>query len=414
MRILFLHGSFPGPFRLLAHAFGAEPENTVLFLSETGQKGGLPGVRRLRLAPPLSHTSEDSAEREGVLRFRRGARAGNAMLGLRKDGFAPDLVCASSSTGGSFYVRDIFPQAFYLVQADWFYNQGESYCFFNRGRPRPPADFAPARVRNLWEYNALGDADLAVISSNWQRDQYPAFLAQRLRVLHSGVDTAFFSPASVKGFVGGGLDLADVDELISFSGPLHDTARGFAQFARCLPRLLELRPGCHVLVAWPGSTRPSRAGEEARRRNEEALLQCREALPLSAEARARVHLLGPCSLNEYRRMLRASTVHVYLTAPYALSTGILEAMACGVLVVGSDTAPVREVLRHGISGFLCDFWDAQAMAETVAGVAARAPRLSFIGQEARRAVRQDYDAAVQVERLKNLVLERLAAHGGTA
>ena len=134
-------------------------------------------MRRLRLAPPLGHTSEDPAEREAVLRFRRGARAGNAMLGLRKDGFAPDLVCASSSAGGSFYVRDIFPQAFYLAQADWFYNQGESYCFFNRGRPRPPADFAPARVRNLWEYNALGDADLAVISSDWQRDQYPEFLA---------------------------------------------------------------------------------------------------------------------------------------------------------------------------------------------------------------------------------------------
>lgn len=118
MRILFLHGSFPGPFRLLAHSFGAGQENTVLFLSETGQKGGLPGVRRLRLAPPLSHASDDPAEREAVLRFRRGARAGNAMLGLRKDGFAPDLVCASSSAGGSLYVRDIFPEAFYLVQAD--------------------------------------------------------------------------------------------------------------------------------------------------------------------------------------------------------------------------------------------------------------------------------------------------------
>ena len=197
MRILFLHGSFPGPFRLLAHSFGAGQENTVLFLSETGQKGGLPGGRRLRLAPPLSHASDDPAEREAVLRFRRGARAGNAMLGLRKDGFAPDLVCASSSAGGSLYVRDIFPEAFYLVQADWFYNQGESHCFFNRGRPRPPADFAPARVRNLWEYNALGDADLAVISSEWQRGQYPEFLAHRLRVLHSGVDTAFFSPAPV-------------------------------------------------------------------------------------------------------------------------------------------------------------------------------------------------------------------------
>ena len=89
-------------------------------------------------------------------------------------------------------------------------------------------------------------------------------------------------------------------------------------------------------------------------------------------------------------------------------------MACGGLVVGSDTAPVREVLRHGVNGFLCDFWDARAMAETVAGVAARAPRLAFIGQEARSAVRRDYDAAAQVERLRSVVLESMAARNGTA
>ncbi len=54
------------------------------------------------------------------------------------------------------------------------------------------------------------------------------------------------------------------------------------------------------------------------------------------------------------------------------------------------------------------------MAETVAGVAARAPRLAFIGQEARSAVRRDYDAAAQVERLRSVVLESMAARNGTA
>ena len=261
MRILFLHGSFPGPFRLLAHSFGTEQENTVLFLSETGQKGGLPGVRRLRLAPPLSHAGDDPAEREAVLRFRRGARAGNAMLGLRKDGFAPDLVCASSSAGGSLYVRDIFPEAFYLVRADWFYNQGESHCFFNRGRPRPPADFAPARVRNLWEYNALGDADLAVISSEWQRSQYPEFLAQGLRVLHSGVDTAFFSPAPVAGFAGGGLDLADAGELF----PARCTTRHVVSRSLCVVCRVCWNCVPPATCWWPGPRRGTTAAVPARK-----------------------------------------------------------------------------------------------------------------------------------------------------
>lgn len=411
MRILFLHGTFPGPFRWLAHALGAQPEHTVLFLSETGRKVTLPGVRRLRLAPPRGYACEDPAEQEAVLRCRRAARVGNALLGLRRDGFVPDLICASAGMGGSFYLRDIFPRAFYMAQADWFYSQGESHCFFTRGRARPAADFAPARVRNLWEYNALGDCDLAVASSGWQRDQYPDFLAQRIQVVHSGINTRFFSPAPGERFACGDLDLSGASELITFSGPLHDAARGCAQFMRCLPRLLQLRPACRVLVAWPEAASRSRERDgdvSLARRN---LDQQRDALPLSGEERARVHLLGPLPLQDYRRMLRSSTAHVYLTAPYALSTGILEALACGGLIVGSDTAPVREVLTHGANGFLCDFWDAERMAEIVAGVAERAPRLAFVRQAARQTVEEEYNAAVQTERLRCLLRERMERKG---
>lgn len=404
MRVLFLHASFPGIFRLLAHAFGARPGNTTLFLAESGQRAPVPGVRRLRLAPPLGHDCEDPAEREIVLRFRRGARAGNAMLRLRKDGFVPDLICASSSVGGSLYVRDIFPQAFYMVQADWFYTQGESHSFFTKGRPRPPADFAPARIRNLWEYNALGDCDLAVTSSQWQRDQYPDFLSRNIEVLHSGINTKFFSPAPAT------VSSEDMErELVTFSGPQHDATRGFAQFTRCLPRLLELRPRCRVLLAWPETSRDrsGRAAATDPERHDEELSRWRANLPLTGEQRERVYLQGALPLNEYRRILRASSAHVYLTAPYALSTGILEALACGALVVGSDTAPVREVLRHGENGFLCDFWDADNMAEVLAGVLDRAPRLAFIRQEARRTVLREYDAAVQTQRLMELILRRM-------
>lgn len=44
---------------------------------------------------------------------------------------------------------------------------------------------------------------------------------------------------------------------------------------------------------------------------------------------------------------------------------LLEAMASGCLVIGSDTAPVREVLRHGENGWLVDFFDDSAMAEQI-------------------------------------------------
>ncbi|MGV7096696.1 glycosyltransferase [Desulfovibrio sp. QI0434] len=415
MRILFLNSVFPGRFRSLAQAFGASQNNTVLFLAETGQKLAIPGVRRLRLAPPAPYESDDPAEKEIVTRLRRGARAGNALLSLRRNGFIPDIVCAAASMGGSFYVRDIFPKAFYVAQGDWFYNNGESHCFFTRGNPRPPADFAPLRVCNLWEYNALGECQLAVTSSLWQRAQYPPALQRDIKVVPSGINTRFFMPGEEKkdgDATGDGV--ADSwgcasNELVTFCGPMHDPARGFDQFRKSLPRLLELRPNCLVVLAWldiaqtgrkpgNGADTPSECSETGK-----AMRRAVDILGIDQSFRARVHLLGARSLKEYRAMLQHSTAHVYLAAPHVFSTGLLEAMACGSLVVASDTPPVREVVQDGVNGFLCDFWDHENMAQKLADVLARAPQLGHVRRNARQTVLRSYDADVQTRRFMDLI-----------
>ncbi|MDR2745043.1 MAG: glycosyltransferase [Desulfovibrio sp.] len=412
MRILFLHRSFPGSFRLLVHAFGIQPENTILFLSETGQKSARSNVRRLRLAPPLKHTTRDSVENDLVLRYRRAARAGNALLLLSRDGYEPDLICASSSMPGSLFVRDIFPDAFYAIEADWFYTRGQQR-FFNH--EVAPAEFAPARIRNLWEYNALGECDFAFTSSVWQKSHYPDFLAEKLQVIRHGINTAFFSSAP-ESFADETthLNLANAAEIVSFSGPHWDPSRGFSQFLQAVPRILAARPNCHILMLWPDRRSKLRQGEETASREEtEKHRQLLAGVPLSDEARSRVHLLGVRPLIKYRQMLRASTVHVYLTASYALSTGFLEAMACGALVVGSDTPPVKEVLEHGKNGFLCDYTEPGAIAETVTGVLKLGPKLAFMREAAKQIVAQEYNAALQTERLIAPLREGVAKKRGT-
>ena len=36
-------------------------------------------------------------------------------------------------------------------------------------------------------------------------------------------------------------------------------------------------------------------------------------------------------------------------------------MSCGALILGSNTAPVQEVVREGFNGHLCEFFDVDAL-----------------------------------------------------
>lgn len=394
MRILFIHRDFPGIFRPLAQSFGTMPDTTTLFLSEKGGKSRkVPGVRRLRIAPAQIPASVSNDVSENIMSsaLRHAAQTANAMLRLRKDGFCPDLLYSTADDGYGFYARDIFPDALHVVRAEWFNTQGESHLFFTRGAPRPPADFAPGRARNLSRYNALGDSDLALTGSRWQWSQFPDFLRERIGVIHDGVDSSFFSPDSSESFPG----LPHGAEILSFSCRGMDPSRGLAPFLLALPRVLTMRPDCHAIIMDSGRETDAGIVRDA----------VRKALPDALRARV---LLPDFTLTAYRAMLRASTLHVYLTAPHNLSAGLFEAMSCGTLTLGSDTPPVREALRHGENGFLCDFWDHETMAETIARILEMSPRLMGLREAARTTILNDYDLATQTRRHITLLLDALA------
>jgi glycosyltransferase involved in cell wall biosynthesis len=114
--------------------------------------------------------------------------------------------------------------------------------------------------------------------------------------------------------------------------------------------------------------------------------------------------MGGVSYDTFLAALQVSSAHVYLTYPFVLSWSALEAMSAGCVVIGSDTAPVREVISSGDNGLLVPFFAIDELAEKVVEVLQEPDRFNAIREAARRSVIEHYDAAsICIPRMRQLL-----------
>ena len=79
---------------------------------------------------------------------------------------------------------------------------------------------------------------------------------------------------------------------------------------------------------------------------------------------------------------------------------LLEAMACGLPVLGTDVDGIREVIRHGENGILCDA-DPKSIREAIISVMEDKELKEKVGEKARKTVEQRFS----LDKLTNKELE---------
>ncbi|NCT84576.1 MAG: glycosyltransferase [Comamonadaceae bacterium] len=120
---------------------------------------------------------------------------------------------------------------------------------------------------------------------------------------------------------------------------------------------------------------------------------------------ARTHLLGKVPYEDYRRILQVSAAHVYLTCSFVLSGSMLKAMATGCLVIGSDTAPAREMLVDDVDGWLVNACDRRdIVSKALECLDAPATTASAIRGEAMKAAHAGYGVQAGVAAFSQLCL----------
>ncbi|MFC4271682.1 glycosyltransferase [Sneathiella chungangensis] len=383
MNILFLHNNFPAQYRHVARRLAADKANRVVFISQR-VPGKIPGVTNILSKPHR----EVKAETHHYLRPTEAAVV-NAQavfrncLELKKKGFEPDIVCAHSGWGNSLYVKEVFPNARLLSYFEWFYHaRGTDADFLDPGAMGYD-DAARIHSKNMPLLMDLATCDWGQVPTRFQLAQIPPVFHARLSVLHDGVDTDFFKPDRRVQKKIGNLDLGEAREILTFATRGMEPYRGFPEFMRAAALLMDRRPDLHVLVV--GEDRVA----YGKRLPEGEGWGQRMVAELKPDP-ARLHFTGPLAYGDYVKVLQFSTVRAYLTVPFVLSWSLIESLACGGLVVGSDTAPVREVIRHGENGFLAPFDDVEAFAAQIEEVLDTADDMQDIRAAARKTAVEKY------------------------
>ena len=386
MQILLVHPYFPGPFAALAASLAANNAHTVVALVAAQAEPPAPwqGVTLVACpAPRVAATDLHPWLQEAERQTLRGEAACQAALQLQAQGFAPDVIVAHPGWGDSLFLKEVWPQARLGIYAELFYQPDSIALGFDPEFPAFGAVAgAPLRLKNLPHLLHGPEVDAIMAPTQWQADTFPPALRQRTTIIREGIDTAALVPnPDISLTLNGSLALTRAHEVVTFSSRTLEPCRGFHILMRSLPELLRLRPQMQVLIA--GSTEGGYGPRPANGQTWRELLVQEVQPHIPLEDWERVHFVGQVPHATWLGLLQLSRVHIYLSYPFVLGRSVLEAMSVGCAIVGSDTAPVREVLQPGHTGLLVDFFDSLGLAQTVARLLDDAPQRQQLGQQAR-------------------------------
>jgi glycosyltransferase involved in cell wall biosynthesis len=283
-------------------------------------------------------------------------------------------------------IADIFPEARQLGWFEFYYHTRQSDLDFDPEFPANEALRTKVRLKNMWPLWMLEQVDHGVCPTHFQRDTHPPAYHNKLSVIHEGIDTdRFVAKADISITLGDGLTLTRDDQVVTFFNRDLEPHRGYHVFMRALPALLEKHRDAHILIVGDDGVSYG-APPESGSWKQFFLDEVRHQLD-----HRRVHFLGKVPHDTLIGLMQLSHAHVYLTYPFVLSWSLLEAMSCQAPIVGSDTAPVREVITHGENGLLVDFFDQQALVAQISFCLSQPEAARTLGEQARETVVARYD-----------------------
>ena len=410
MNLLFIHQGFPGQYIHILRTLADQKSHQIVGLGMEKESTSLPsGIQYFRYGAtrgnqPGLHPWVQDIETKVI----RAEACADAATNLKTQGFIPDLICGHPGWGELLFLKDVWPETPILGYQEFFYNpRGFDYNFDLEIQDQQDwRGCARIRMKTANQLLNLEACDWNISPTQFQRQSYPVTWRNKISVIHDGIDTnkacPNSNPANVR--LEDGSVLKSGEKIVTFVNRSLEPYRGCHTMIRAIPELQRLAPDAKLIIV--GQTTGVSYGAACP--NGEWKDQFLNEIEGNYDP-SRVIFTGNIPYEQFIPLLQLSQAHVYLTYPFVLSWSLLEAMSCGCAVVGSNTAPVQEVIDDRKNGLLVDFFDPTQLAEAIAELLSHRTLAKELGQAARNTVLQRFELNSCVQRqlaLMDLVANR--------
>lgn len=396
MNILFIHQNFPGQFKHLAPALVQDGHQVFAMSMQKIQPTQWQGIQ---IIPYRANRGTTQNVHPWVSDFEtktiRGEACFRAALQLKTQGFTPDVIIAHPGWGESLFLKEVWPSAKLGIYCEFYYHaQGADVGFDPEFPSKDVGDACRLKLKNMNNLLHFEVADAGISPTHWQASTFPEPFRSKIRVIHDGIDTDNLAPnpavsLGLNTSSGQHIQLTKQDEVITFVNRNLEPYRGYHIFMRALPNLLKQRPKARILIVGGDDVSYGARPDNGQKWKDIFIHEVRSQI--SDQDWERVHFLGNLPYQQFIPLLQLSSVHVYLTYPFVLSWSLLEAMSIGCTIVASDTQPLHEAIKDNDTGRLVNFFDHQALVETITQLLDQPEERARLSANARNFAQTHYD-----------------------
>jgi glycosyltransferase involved in cell wall biosynthesis len=380
MQLLFVHPNFPGQFGPLVSQLAKRPDVDCVFLS-TNASGLRDGVRCIQFqargsAKESTHFCSRTFENAIWSAHAVYEACQNARLN-------PDAIIGHSGFGTTVFLQELY-RCPIVNLFEYYYHAHDSDLDFRPDFPPPDLARLRAHARNAMIHLDLQTCAAGYAPSAWQKSLFPHEYAQKIDVMHDGIDAELWRRRPVRRRIGDE-PIPDDMRIVTYVARGLEAMRGFDIFVRVANRIAKSMS--NVLFVVVGSDRVC-YGNDLQHIQTKTFRE--HVIQAEQPDLARFRFLGMVPPAQLADLFSLSDLHCYLTVPFVLSWSLLNALACECTVLASNVAPVREVIEPGHTGLVGDFFDVEGLADQALSVLQDPGRYRALGQAGRALIEREY------------------------